>query len=161
MACVEQSTIVNLKLLHESFPKVNSCRDAQLLSNVIALRRKLMTFDNSHADFQVLTIYEDESTKLCNAIFSDLEEMIVEKIKSTNAEMMSDIHCKKINHIRLRHKHEILSCDCSIYFFDETKVAKTKYENHADIPPSLQQLAEAESNNDENELSICYKLLSK
>ena len=43
-----------------------------------------MTSDNSHADFQVLTICEDENTKLHDDIWSNLEETIVETLKHTN-----------------------------------------------------------------------------
>ena len=106
---VEKNTISNLEFLHESFPKVNLFWDIQLLNHVIILRRKLMTFDNSHVDFQVLTIYEDENTKTCNAILSNPEEIIVENIKNTSVEIMKDVYCKKIDYTGLRFKHEILS----------------------------------------------------
>ena len=45
------------------------------------MERMLIISNNSHADFQVLTICEDESTKICNTILSNSEETIVEKIK--------------------------------------------------------------------------------
>ena len=41
-----------------------------------------MTSDKSHAAFQVLTICEDESTKLYDDILSHPEEKIVEKLKT-------------------------------------------------------------------------------
>ena len=81
---VGQNTIANLKLLHESFPKVTSSWDFQFLNNVVVLRRKLMTSDKPHAAFQVITICEDENTKLYNDVTSNPEEMIVENIKNTN-----------------------------------------------------------------------------
>ena len=40
-----------------------------------------MTSDKSHEAFQVLTICEDESTKLHNAMLSNPDETIVENIK--------------------------------------------------------------------------------
>ena len=73
-----------------------------------------MTFDNSHVDFQVLTIYEDENTNICNAILSNPEEIIVENIKNTSVEIMKDVYCKKIDYTGLRFKHEILSWNFSI-----------------------------------------------
>ena len=84
IAYVEQNAIVNLKLLHDSFPKVNSSWDVQFLNNVIVLRRKLMTPDKSHTSFQVLTICEDKSTKIYNAIMSNPEETLAEYIKTHN-----------------------------------------------------------------------------
>ena len=54
-----------------------------------------MTFKNSDAAFQVLTVYEDKNTKLYDDILSNPEDKIVENIKNTNAEIMKDVHCKK------------------------------------------------------------------
>ena len=116
IACVEKNAIVHLKLLHDSLTKVKSSWNGQFLNNVIILGRKLMTSDKSHAAFQVLTICEDENTKLHNAILSNPEEMTVENIKK-NAETMKDSYFKKIDHKGIRFKHEILSCICLIDFF--------------------------------------------
>ena len=71
---------------------------------------KFMTFDNSHAAFQVLIICEHENSKLYNDILSNPEEMIVENIKNKNTEIMKHFHYKQIDHTALRFKHEILSC---------------------------------------------------
>ena len=94
----EKNTILNLKLLHEYFPKVNPYWDIQLLNNVIVMKLKVMTSNNSHAYFQVLTICEDENTRLHDVILSNLEDKIVENIKNTNAEIMKDVHYKQIDH---------------------------------------------------------------
>ena len=73
-----------------------------------------MTSDKSHASFQVLTILEDESTKLCNDILSSPEEIIVGNIKNKNAEKMKDVDFKQIDHKGIFFKREILSHICSI-----------------------------------------------
>ena len=53
-----------------------------------------MTSDKSHVAFQCLTICEDENTKLHNAISSNQEEIIVENIENTNADIHKGIHIK-------------------------------------------------------------------
>ena len=57
----------------------------------------------------MLTIWEDENTKLYDIILSNLEDAIVENIKNINMWIMKDAHFKKNDHKGIRFKHEILS----------------------------------------------------
>ena len=79
-------------------------------------------------------MYEDESTKLHNAISSNLEETMAENIKNTNTEVMKDFRFKTIDHKRIGFNHELLSCTFfdRIVFYD-TKLVKVKNKNHVDM----------------------------
>ena len=87
IACIEDNTIMNLKSLHESFPKVNSAWEINHLSNLIMLRIKLITSTKSHTAFQELSIWEDAETKMCNVHLSTLDAIIKDDIKKIKGQI--------------------------------------------------------------------------
>ena len=82
MAHIEDDAIINLNSLHETFPKVSLAQEIDHLSNLIMLRRKMMTTNKFHAAFQGLTICENTDTKLCETHSSTLDAIIEDYIKN-------------------------------------------------------------------------------
>ena len=77
---MQENVMLNVHVLHETFPKVSLAWNLLYFDNFIKLRRELKSENNVRSANQEITIYEDLDAKSCNINVSTPNEIIEENI---------------------------------------------------------------------------------